>query len=118
MNSYIEGYERPRFPYQRQEAERLVEEFDAQATVTNGIVRWNSNSAVPPADILEFWQYLGKPFDYAASASARETDLEAFPTQYRQDAHPLGQEELAEMRAAFGSDVTVTNALTGHRTRL
>lgn len=87
-------------------------------TVTDGVVRWNSNSRVPPQDILEDWAELGLPFDIEASAAARDAELADFLADYRANPPEPTREEMFEMQAAFGKGATVVNAITGRRIRL
>jgi hypothetical protein len=104
------------------EAERVAGQFATDATVVDGVVRWNSNNRVPPGDILEFWHYLGKPFNINASTLARSNEQIAFLAEYRRrmDKHPIDPsgEEYAELLANFGSDATVMNVITGQTIRL
>jgi len=91
--------------------------FKSDATVTDGVVRWNSNGRVPPQEILDLWSFLGKPFDPAKSTEARVAETKQFLADYRtQNAgRKPGEEELAEMRANFGPDARVVNVVTGDR---
>ena len=120
MTDYVRQHDVPRFPYERAETERLEAKFESDATVTDGVVRWNANGSVPPADILVFWAHLGKPFDAEASERVRQAETDAFLAQYResQKNHVPDAEELHEMRAAFGSGETVVNVITGRKLRL
>lgn len=104
-------------PY-RGEAERLIADFDTQATVdAAGVVRWNSNNQVPPEDVLELWAHVGKPFNLEASKAARSADLDRFLAEYRARYKGPSPEERAEARAAFGPGVELVNVITGHRWR-
>ena len=59
MTDYIKYYTNPSFPFQQQEAERLITKFEGETTVIDGVVRWVSNGSVPPEDILELWSFVG-----------------------------------------------------------
>lgn len=105
---------------QKKEAERIASDFEQSAFVSDGVVRWNSNNHVPPQDILDFWEFLEKPFDIAKSSMTREREDNAFIAEYRRtqaNRQPSG-EELAEMRAAFGEGGTVVNVITGRKINL
>lgn len=114
-NGYIEGlhYELPHTF--RVVSERLRDEFTEGAYVKDGIVRWQSNNSVPPKDVLEFWSHIGKSFDLELSNLMRDRESNEFIEAYQQQMrnHTLSQEELFEIRAAFGSGTTVINVLTG-----
>lgn len=120
MTDYISQYTSPRFPYEKQEADRLVAKFETDATVTDGVVRWNSNKSVPPQDILDFWKFLGKPFDYAKSSKVREDETSQFLQDYRkaQKGRRRSREEMFELRANFGRGAKVVDVITGKVTKL
>lgn len=82
------------------------------------ILRWDSNDAVVPGDIIE-----ATDWPYAAEMNAaREEQQDAFITQYIENRANRTPEQIAEenfeMRAAFGPGETVVNVLTGERTKL
>lgn len=118
MTDYIRQYENPRFPFEKAEADRLRDSFTAQASVVDGVVRWNSNGRVPPQDVLDFWRHLGMPFDHTLSSATQSQETADFLSAYRANARAPSAEELLEMRAAFGPGETVVNVLTGQRTVL
>jgi hypothetical protein len=120
-NRYIEGYEHYSAPHPfRTEADRMAAEFEADAYLDKGIVRWKSNHSVPPTDILEFWKFLKKPFDYQRSLEQRTVEVQHSIDQYRESMknHVPSEEELFEMRAAFGEGETVVNVITGKLIKL
>lgn len=121
-NSYIKGYLQFEAPHPfKTGADRVANEFDEDAVVdSNGIVRWKSNNSVPPKDILEFWQYLKKDFDYDKSTEVREKESAEFLGNYRksQANREYTPEELFEMRATFGKGEVVENIITGKKTKL
>ena len=92
--------------------------FTKEATVTAGVVRWSSNGAVPPSDVLAQWAGLDLPFDLARSTEAHNRDIDEFAEEYRQRApRRVSSEERYEMRAAFGRGKRVVNIFTGRVTR-
>ena len=97
---------------------RTTAMFFTTATVTDGVVRWNTNDQVPPADILALWDSMDLPFDYQASMAARDVDMQTFLADYRLNQRPLSEETLAEMRAEFGPGAVVVDMISGRRTQL
>jgi hypothetical protein len=53
-----------------------------------------------------------------ASNAQRKKDTEVILAEYRKHDRAPSQEELAEMRAAFGEGAEVVNVITGRRTKL
>ena len=106
--------------WQVREEQRLIEQFSEATVAANGVVRWNSNGQVPPADVLAVWAEQGFTFDRAASTAAREADTAKFVAEYRrrEARRVVSAEERAEMRAAFGPGTVVVNVITGRRTRV
>lgn len=90
---------------------------DAQVDAC-GVVRWVSNGAVPPVDVLEAWAVLCLPFDLGASTRARKDEVSRFLDTYRHNPPPVTAEMRAEMRASFGPGAKVVDVITGLRTRL
>ena len=91
------------------------------AYVTDGgVVRWKSNDSVPFDDMLAAFQKAGLDLNMAASSKAREEESLRFLEDYRRRManHVPSEEELFEMRAAFGEGTTVVNVLTGRKTQL
>ena len=117
MNNYIKGLNYKEGHPFRTDAERTAEKFDTDTTITNGVVRWNTNDRVPPADILEFWAHLGKEFDLEKSEQARKEETNAFLNEYRkqQEGQEVSAEQRAEARAAFGPGVVVVDAISGRK---
>lgn len=95
-------------------------DFPDKATVTDGIVRWNSNGNVPPADCLDLLAFLGfiSEADVAASATVRDGETAAFLAEYRRNSRPLTGEALAEARAAFGPGEVIVDVISGVKTYL
>lgn len=95
-----------------------ISEAYTRADEDHKILRWASNDAVVPADIMALtdWQYQDE------MTAARDADLDRFAAAYRAAQARRTPEEIeeqrAEMRAAFGPGETVVNVLTGERTVL
>lgn len=119
-NDYIRGLENNAPLYLRESSKRLEKQFETDAYVVEGIVRWKSNDNIPPTDILEFWDHIGKSFDLEKSKSLDEEESTKFLEEYRksQENRQYSEEELFEMRAAFGEGETVINVFTGKKTIL
>lgn len=80
-----------------------------------GIPRWKSNDRVPMNDMLDMWKYLGKDFNYEKANETRQKEDEEAIKQYcnRRAEYRYSDEELIEMRAAFGEGQEVVDILTG-----
>jgi hypothetical protein len=119
-NSYIRAINLPRFRFDFMEAVRLRQKFFDDAYLSNGVPHWKSNNQIPPKDILEFWAYSGLSFDFEQAEIARELETDRFLAEYRvrMANHVPSDEELYEMRAAFGPGETVINVITGQVTKL
>jgi len=89
------------------------------AAVMGGVVRWNSNGSVPPADCLGDWHDLGLIGDeeLEMSTAAREADTAKLLESYRKRNanRKLSAEERFELRANHGPGTTLVNVITGRR---
>jgi len=112
MTDYIKSYKHPTSIYHN-EAFRIAREFETKATVTDGIVRWNSNNRVPPTDILDLWAHLGFEFAYWGSVNTQKKETQEFINAYCAHYQGPSDEERFEARAAHGPGVKLVNALTG-----
>lgn len=120
MNSYIQNLS-SEMKWRRDESERLITKFDTDATVdSNGVVRWNSNNSVPPTDILELWQYVGKNFNFELSMKVRDEEITASLNEYRKRManYEMSNEERAELIAVHGKGARIVNVITGKVTIL
>ena len=86
----------------------------------DGVVRWTSNNRVMPKDCREILSHTVYRDLYSedASRAAEEAETAAFLDSYRKNYKGPGEEEKAEMRAAFGTGATVVDVITGERIRL
>ena len=103
--------------HQVERAQRLREDFMTRAYAgKNGELHWNSNNAVIGLDVFrdacveppasqkdEYDIYVGKSL-----AAYRESQKNYQPSE----------EELYEMRSAFGDGAVVVNVITGKKTQL
>ncbi len=90
----------------------------ADVAVVNGVARWASNGAIPPADCCDDFAEAGCPIDVAACKVARDADNAAFVTAYRKNPPVVTAEAMAEMRAAYGTGTTVVDVISGRRIKL
>ena len=101
------------------ELEKIREELE-KGLITideNGVAR-NRIGRVLMSDMLEKLTYVTDAVDTEATTKAREEEVAKTLEEYRNNARPATEEELDEMRAAFGKGQTVVNILTGERITL
>lgn len=84
----------------------------------DGIYRWKSNNHIPFNDMLETWG-LSKD-EIQKHEEARNKDTDSFLSEYRKQMknHVPSNEEMYEMRAAFGEGTTIVNVITGKKIKL
>lgn len=78
----------------------------------NGVAR-NCIGRVLMSDLLEKLTYITDKVSVEATTEARELEVAEELAEYRRNARPYSQEQLAEMRAAFGTGTTVVDVFTG-----
>lgn len=101
------------------ELEKVREELE-KGLITideNGIAR-NRIGRVLMSDMLEKLTYVTDAVDTEATTKAREEEVAKSLEEYRRNARPATEEELDEMRAAFGRGKTVVNIITGQEYHL
>lgn len=89
--------------------------IDETNDATGPVVRWNSNDQVPFDDMLQNFVDAGF-IDNQTRQNSNETrkqEQAVFLENYRKNYRGPSDEELFEMRAAFGPGETVVNVLTG-----
>ena len=103
----------------RREAEAARERIEAETayTITDGVMRWNSNGSVVPTEWYELAAYLGYPVDVEACDDTSRAELTAFLTGYKATQAARSPEQVAEQRAmataAFGEGENIVNIFTG-----
>lgn len=119
-NHYIKGISCKQQSWIRKESDSMAAKFDEDTTVVDGVVRWKSNNLVPPADVLKFWNYIGKDFDIEKSNLIRGELSRKRLEKYKksQENKKYTGEELFEMKAAFGEGAVVFNVVTGREITL
>ena len=109
--------------YCKKSAEKELEkirEVLGQGLITideNGVAR-NRIGRVLMSDMLEKLTYITDAVDAEATSKAREEETAKALEEYRRNARPATEEELDEMRAAFGTGKTVVNIITGQEYHL
>ena len=101
------------------ELEKVKEELE-KGLITidgNGVAR-NRIGRVLMNDMLEKLTYVTDAVDTEATTKAREEEVTKTLEEYRRNARPATEEELDEMRAAFGRGKTVVNIITGQEYHL
>ena len=110
-------------PFWQKEAEKELAKVKAdlesgQITIDeNGVAR-NCIGRILMDDLMEKLQMVTDKADAAATAAAREAQVEQELAAYRAAKRPHSPEELAEMRAAFGTGTTVVDVITGEKIEL
>ena len=109
--------------YWKNSAEKELEEIRkdlAEGKITideNGVAR-NCIGRVLMSDMLEKLTYVTDEVDEEATKAARDEEVTRSLAEYRRNAKPASEEELSEMRAAFGEGQTIVNILTGEKITL
>ena len=101
------------------ELEKVREELE-QGLITidgSGVAR-NRIGRVLMSDMLEKLTHITDAVDAEATTKAREEETAKALEEYRKNARPATEEELGEMRAAFGKGKTVVNIITGQKCHL
>ena len=105
--------------WQRNEALDLARNLRTEATITDGVIKWNATGSVPPEDLVALAVYMGMPVDVAACDAERSRELSLLIEQYRRSMANRTIEEIEEQRAAaraaHGRGVTLVNVLTGEK---
>jgi len=117
-DTYIRKYENPGSTMDREDVERLLAWIEEGADFTGGVMRWQSNGQVPPADVVAFAAHVGFNVDVEASRSARDEEFHRFAEQYRKArADGPSDEERCEARATHGPGVEMVDVISGQRWR-
>lgn len=92
--------------------ELLIDEY--------GIAFWASNNRAVPEDIAYMGKYGGLPIDLKMTKELEDRQAEKSLEEYRERMknHVYTEEELFEMRAAFGAGTVIVDAITGRKIRL
>ena len=102
-----------------QDVKEAVIDADKNAIVEDdGAIKWKSNDAYIPDDFCEKLEYAGYKFSREATAVKRNAQVQKELAQYRANYTGPSDEEVAEMRAAFGEGETVVDVITGKTIKL
>lgn len=102
-----------------QDVKDAVRDANEKAIVEDdGAIKWKSNGAYIPDDFCEKLEYAGYQFSREATAKKREEELHKFAQEYIANYTDPSDEEIAEMRAAFGEGETVVDVITGRKIKL
>lgn len=83
----------------------------------NGVARNRIGRALM-SDMMEKLSCVTDAFSVEATRAARDKEVEESIAEYRRNYKGPSEEELAEMRAAFGPGQTIVNILTGESIQL
>lgn len=86
----------------------------------NGVATWVSNGRAIPQECVEKAIYGGLPINAELTKELEDRQTEQSLAEYRERMknHVYSDEELFEMRAAFGAGAVVVDAITGRRIQL
>ena len=110
--------------YWKAEAEKEIAKMQARVdndelrTNMNGGAFWSESGNYVPEHIIELLTYVDFPFDPEETRRAREAQHDIILENYRKNYQGPSEEELIEMRAAFGTGVTVVDVITGQEISL
>ena len=91
--------------------------IDETNSTTGPVIRWKNNDRIPFGDMLSEFANAGwiSRQEVENSLAQRKVEDRQSIEAYRKNYRGPSQEEMFEMRAAFGSGAKVVNVLTGHK---
>lgn len=96
------------------ELEQIRKDLDSgKITIDDRGIARNCIGRVLMSDLLEKLTHVTDAVSIEATTAVREAEVAAELAEYRKQTHEPSFEELAEMRAAFGTGTKVVNVLTG-----
>ena len=106
--------------YWKKDATKRVQDYVEEAKMkadvdSNGAIRWKNNGNYLMDDYCEVLEYAGYPFSREATKAARDAQVAEQLAAYRANPPMLTDEDVAEMRAAFGSGTSVVDVISGQR---
>ena len=104
----------------QKEVEKLMNRAYEIEVEKDGAAKWVSNGNYLPSDVCEKLVYGGFDFSPKATEIKRDRQTREILEGYRkaQENRKYSDEEMFEMRSAFGEGTTVVNVLTGRKIRL
>ena len=101
----------------QKEVQRLLrDDLDNLEIEEDGAAKWKSNGSYLMSDTVEQFLYGGIQISAEATARKREEELKEFVKNYRPSVPT--EEEMYEMRAAFGAGAVVVDVISGQRIQL
>ena len=106
--------------YWKKDATKRVQDYVEEAKMkadvdSNGAIRWKNNGNYLMDDYCEVLEYAGYPFSREATKAARDAQVAEELAAYRANPPMMTDEDIAEMRAAFGSGTLVVDVISGQR---
>ena len=106
--------------YWKKDATKRVQDYVEEAKMkadvdSNGAIRWKNNGNYLMDDYCEVLEYAGYPFSREATKAARDAQVAEKLAAYRANPPMMTDEDIAEMRAAFGSGTSVVDVISGQR---
>ena len=104
------------------EVARVVKQYEDGELLIDGygVAYWASNNRAVPEEYADMGKYGGLPIDLEMTKKLEDKQTEQSLAEYRERMmhHVYTEEELGEMRNAFGEGATVVDVITGRRIRL
>lgn len=106
--------------YWKKDATKRVQDYVEEAKMkadvdSNGAIRWKNNGNYLMDDYCEVLEYAGYPFSREATKAARDAQVAQQLADYKSNPPMMTDEEIEEMRAAFGSGTSVVDVIGGQR---
>ena len=105
-----------------QEVARVREQYENGELIIDeyGIAYWASNANAIPEEVAEKVEYAGLPINRELTKELEDEQTARSIEAYRERMkdYEYSEEELFEMRCAFGEGATVVNVITGKRIQL
>lgn len=100
--------------WKEREKQALRASLETETTKREGALFWLSNGQPVPMHVFQDAGVVAPE----GQQQALDVATQAFLKEYRKQDHTPTEEQLFEMRAAFGTGCTVVDVITGKRTRL
>ena len=123
MTRFEQDYQGLNGPYWKAAAEQKIEDLKARMdfeirTNISGGAFWLSNGRYLPEEVALALSFTDFPFSLEETRRARKEQERLSLERYRATYTGPTEEELYEMRAAFGAGEIIRNVLTGEEIRL
>ena len=100
------------------EKEWLENALREDSEIRNGVLYWKKSGNIAPNDTAENAITLGYKIDMKKHRKARDEYVDKSLEEYRKNWQQPSEEELFEMRAAFGTNTTIVDVISGKRIAL